>query len=72
MRNFWNKFWTSFWNTIKEQQFIGSVIQTVIWLTIFSFITHLFFNGQDSSYTSMVAGAALFTAISNQRRLDKK
>jgi ABC-type iron transport system FetAB permease component len=72
MRNFWNKFCNSFWNTLKEQQVIGGVIETVIWLTIFSFITHLFFNGEDSAYISMVAGATLFTAICNQRRLDKK
>lgn len=72
MRNFWNKVWTSFCNTIKEQKIIGSAIETVIFLVIFSVITHLFFNGEDSSFSSMVAGAALFTAISNQRRLDKK
>ncbi len=72
MRNFWNKFWTSFCNTIKEQKIIGGIIESVIWLVIFSFITHLFYNGDKLSFASMVAGAALFTAICNQRRLDKK
>ena len=72
MRNFWNNVWTSFGNTIKEQKLIGSVIETLIFLVIFSFVTHLFFNGEDSAYASIVAGAALFTAISNQRRLDNK
>ena len=68
MRNFWIGFWTE----IKEKQFIWTVIETFITLVFFSFITHLFFNGEDSSYTTMIAGAALFIAISTRRRLDSK
>jgi ABC-type iron transport system FetAB permease component len=68
MRNFWIGFWTE----IKEKQFIWTVIETFITLVVFSFITHLFFNGEDSSYTTMIAGAALFIAISTRRRLDSK
>ncbi len=68
MRNFWIGFWTE----IKEKQFIWTVIETFITLLVFSFITHLFFNGDDSSYTTMIAGAALFIAISTRRRLDNK
>jgi ABC-type iron transport system FetAB permease component len=66
MRNFWIGFWTE----IKEKQFIWTVIETFITLVVFSFITHLFFNGEDISYATMVAGAALFIAISTRRRLD--
>jgi drug/metabolite transporter superfamily protein YnfA len=72
MRNFWNSFWNSFWNTLKEQQFFWTVIETVITLTIFSIITHLFFAGEGSSFAAMVAGGALFIAISSRRRLDNK
>jgi ABC-type iron transport system FetAB permease component len=68
MRNFWIGFWTE----IKEKQFIWTVIETFITLVVFSFITHLFFNGEDSSYATMIAGAALFIAISTRRRLDNK
>jgi ABC-type iron transport system FetAB permease component len=68
MRNFWIGFWTE----IKEKQFIWTVIETFITLLVFIFITHLFFNGEDSSYTTMIAGAALFIAISTRRRLDNK
>jgi ABC-type iron transport system FetAB permease component len=68
MRNFWIGFWTE----IKEKQFIWTVIETFITLLVFSFITHLFFNGEDSSYATMIAGAALFIAISTRRRLDSK
>ena len=68
MRNFWIGFWTE----IKEKQFIWTVIETFITLIVFSFITHLFFNGEDSSYTTMIAGAALFIAISTRRRLDNQ
>jgi ABC-type iron transport system FetAB permease component len=68
MRNFWIGFWTE----IKEKQFIWTVIETFITLVIFSFITHLFFNGEDSSYTAMIAGAALFVAIGTRRRLDNR
>lgn len=68
MRNFW----ISFWNEIKEQQFIWTVIEISVTLVFFSFITHLFFNGEDSSYASMIAGAALFVAISSRRRLDNQ
>ena len=67
-----HNFWIGFWTEIKEKQFIWTVIETFITLVVFSFITHLFFNGEDSSYTTMIAGAALFIAISTRRRLDSK
>jgi ABC-type iron transport system FetAB permease component len=72
MRNFWNNFSNGFWIEINEKQFIWTVIETFITLVVFSFITHLFFNGEDSSYTTMIAGAALFVAISTRRRLDNQ
>ena len=68
MRNFWIGFWTE----IKEKQFIWTVVETFITLVVFSFITHLFFNGEDNAYTTMIAGAALFIAISTRRRLDNQ
>jgi hypothetical protein len=68
MRNFWN----SFCNQIKERQFIQSLVEWFCFIVFFSVVNHLFYNGADSSFATMVAGAALFVAIKNERRLDNK
>lgn len=62
----------NFWNEIKERQFIQSLVEWFCFIVFFSIINHLFYDGVDSSFATMVAGAALFTAIKNERRLDKK
>jgi hypothetical protein len=68
MRNFW----ISFCNGFKGRQFIQSLIEWLFFIVFFSFINHLFHDGADSSFATMVAGSALFIAINSQRRLDKK
>jgi hypothetical protein len=72
MRNFWNNFSNGFWTEIKEKQFIWNLLETVIFVLLFSFVNTLVTGGDDASYASMLAGAALFVAISNQRRLDNQ
>jgi hypothetical protein len=68
MRNFW----ISFCNEFKGRQFIQSLIEWFCFIVFFIFINHLFHDGADSSFATMVAGSALFIAINSQRRLDKK
>lgn len=72
MRNFWNKFWTSFWNEIKEKQNFRNLIEFLITIVLFDVINSIVFDGKDISYTTMIAGAALFVAISTRRRLDNQ
>ena len=72
MRNFWNKVWTSFVDEIKKQNFIRNSIEFIITIVIFTVINAVVFDGKDSTYVSMLAGCALFIAISTRRRLDNK
>jgi hypothetical protein len=72
MRNFWNKFWISFWNEIKEQRFIGTVIEFIITIVIFTVINAVVFDGKDISYATMIAGCALCLAINTRRQLYKQ
>jgi hypothetical protein len=72
MRNFWNKVWTSFVDEIKKQNFIRNSIEFIITIVIFTVINAVVFDGKDSTYVSMLAGCALYIAISTRRRLDKK
>ena len=72
MRNFWNKFWISFWNEIKKQNFIRNLIEFIITIVIFTAINAVVFDGKDSTYVSMLAGCALYLAISTRRRLDNQ
>ena len=72
MRNFWNNFWTSFWNEIKEKQNSRNLIEFLITIVLFAVINSIVFDGKDISYTTMIAAAALFVAISTRRRLDNQ
>jgi hypothetical protein len=72
MRNFWNKVWTSFVDEIKKQNFIRNTIEFIIAIVLFTVINAVVFDGKDSTYVSMLAGCALFIAISTRRRLDSK
>ena len=72
MRNFWNKVWTSFVDEIKKQNFIRNSIEFIITIVIFTVINAVVFDGKDSTYVSMLAGCALFVAISTRRRLDNQ
>jgi hypothetical protein len=72
MRNFWNKVWTSFVDEIKKQNLIRNLIEFIITIVIFTVINAVVFDGKDSSYASMLAGCALYLAISTRRRLDNK
>jgi hypothetical protein len=72
MRNFWNKVWTSFVDEIKKQNFIRNSIEFIITIVLFTAINTIVFDGKDSSYTTMLAGCALYLAISTRRRLDNQ
>lgn len=68
MRNFWN----SFCNEIKERQFIRTLIEWFGFVVVFNLINYFIYDGKASTYASMLAGAALYIAISNRRRLDNR
>jgi hypothetical protein len=72
MRNFWNKVWTSFVDEIKKQNFIRNIIEFIITIVLFTVINAVVFDGKDSTYVSMLAGCALYLAISTRRRLDNQ
>jgi hypothetical protein len=72
MRNFWNKVWTSFVDEIEKQNFIRNSIEFIITIVIFTVINTAVFDGKDITYVSMLAGCALFVAISTRRRLDNQ
>lgn len=72
MRNFWNKVWTSFVDEIKKHNFIRNLIEFTITIVIFTAINAVVFDGKDSTYVSMLAGCALYLAISTRRRLDNQ
>ena len=72
MRNFWNKVWASFVDEIKKQNFIRNSIEFIITIVIFTVINAVVFDGKNSTYVSMLAGCALYLAISTRRRLDNK
>lgn len=72
MRNFWNNFWIGFRSEIAEKQNIRNLIEFLITIVLFDVINSIVFDGKDISYTTMIAGAALFVAISTRRRLDNQ
>jgi hypothetical protein len=72
MRNFWNKVWIGFRSEFTEKQNIRNLIEFIITIVLFTVINSIVFDGKDSSYTTMLAGCALYLAISTRRRLDNK
>ena len=72
MRNFWNKFWIGFRSEIAENQNIRNLIEFLITIVLFDVINSIVFDGKDISYTTMIAGCALYLAISTRRRLDNQ
>ena len=72
MRNFWNKFWIGLRSEFTEKQNIRNLIEFIITIVLFTVINSLVFDGKDISYATMIAGCALYLAISTRRRLDNK
>ncbi len=72
MRNFWNNFWIGLRSEFTEKQNIRNLIEFIITIVIFTAINTVVFDGKDSTYVSMLAGCALYLAISTRRRLDNQ
>ena len=72
MRNFWNNFWIGLRSEFTEKQNIRNIIEFIITIVLFTVINSLVFDGKDISYATMIAGCALYLAISTRRRLDNK
>ena len=72
MRNFWNNFWIGLRSEFTEKQNIRNLIEFIITIVLFTVINSLVFDGKDISYATMIAGCALYLAISTRRRLDNK
>jgi hypothetical protein len=66
------KFWNSFCNQVKEQRLGRTLVGWFCFIVFFSFVNTIFYDGADTSFATMVAGAALFAALNSQRRLDNK
>ena len=72
MRNFWNNFWIGLRSEFTEKQNIRNLIEFIITIVLFTLINSIVFDGKDISYTTMIAGCALYLAISTRRRLDNQ
>ena len=72
MRNFWNNFWIGLRSEFTEKQNIRNLIEFIITIVLFTVINSLVFDGKDISYATMIAGCALYLAISTRRRLDNQ
>jgi uncharacterized membrane-anchored protein YitT (DUF2179 family) len=63
------KFWNSFRNEIKE--YTKSVIEWLFYIAVFSIISIVAYDGNDTAFATMVASYAMLLSISNHRKLSR-
>ena len=66
MRNFWN----SFVNEINQN--LKSLIEWLFYIVVFSIISNLAYDGDNTAFATMIASYALLTSIINKRNLKRK
>jgi hypothetical protein len=59
------------WNKIKPYM-PWNLIEFMFFIAVFVVINNWFYDGKDATYTGMIAGAALYIAITNRRNLDNR
>jgi hypothetical protein len=65
MRSFWN----SFLNELAEQQVVKVIIEWLFYIVMFSIISNVAYDGDDTAFVTMVASYALLVSIGNKRKL---
>jgi hypothetical protein len=61
-------FWNSFVNEINKH--FKSLLEWLFYIVVFSIISNLAFDGDDTSFAIMIASAALLISIINQRKVN--
>ena len=67
MRSFWN----SFLNELVEQQVVKVIIEWLFFIVMFSIISNVAYDGDDTAFVTMVASYALLVSIGNKRKLKR-
>ena len=60
--------WNIFVNEINKH--FKSLLEWLFYIVVFSIISNLAFDGDDTSFAIMIASAAMFLTIINQRKVN--
>jgi len=64
MRNFWN----SLVNEIAQHT--GSLLEWLFYIVVFSIISNLAYDGDDTAFATMIASYAMLLSIINKRKVN--
>jgi hypothetical protein len=65
------KVWNSFLNELAEQQVAKVVIEWLFYIVMFSVISNVAYDGDDTAFAVMIASYAMMISISNKRKLKR-
>jgi N-glycosylase/DNA lyase len=65
------KIWNSFLNELAEQQVAKVVIEWLVYIVMFSVISNVAYDGDDTAFAVMIASYAMMISISNKRKLKR-
>lgn len=65
------KVWNSFLNELAEQQVAKVVIEWLFYIVMFSVISNVAYDGDDTAFAVMIASYAMMLSISNKRKLKR-
>ena len=63
-----------FWNILVNEinKHFKSLLEWLFYIAMFSIISNLAYDGDDTAFATMVASYAMLISIINKRRLDRK
>jgi hypothetical protein len=61
-----------FWNSFVESinQYFKSLLEWFFYIVVFSIISHLAYDGDETAFATMVASYAMLISIINQRKVN--
>jgi hypothetical protein len=65
------KIWNSLLNELAEQQVAKVVIEWLFYIVMFSVISNVAYDGDDTAFAVMIASYAMMISISNKRKLKR-
>jgi hypothetical protein len=65
------KIWNSLLNELAEQQVAKVVIEWLFYIVMFSVISNVAYDGDDTAFAVMIASYAMMLSISNKRKLKR-
>lgn len=65
------KVWNSLLNELAEQQVAKVVIEWLVYIVMFSVISNIAYDGDDTAFAVMIASYAMMVSISNKRKLTR-